>query len=33
LREIGYSQDEIDAMVRDGVTRSPPRNDDAQVLP
>jgi crotonobetainyl-CoA:carnitine CoA-transferase CaiB-like acyl-CoA transferase len=33
LREIGYSADEIDALVRDGVTRSPPRNDDAQVLP
>jgi formyl-CoA transferase len=24
LREIGYSADEIAAMVRDGVTRSPP---------
>src|SRR5204863_5836924 len=33
LREAGYSADEIDAMVRDGVTRSPPRNDDAQVRP
>src|SRR6476619_5839047 len=33
LREIGYSADEIDAMVRDGVTRSPPRNDDALVRP
>ncbi|WP_204312531.1 hypothetical protein, partial [Escherichia coli] len=27
LREIGYSADEIAAMVRDGVTRSPPEQE------
>lgn len=29
LREVGYSQDEIAAMVRDGVTRSPPEQGGA----
>jgi formyl-CoA transferase len=29
LREIGYSSDEIAAMVRDGVTRSPPEQGGA----